>query len=387
MKYCILTPRFPFPENGGDVLRINHVARYLKQQGHQLCLVSFRQAETDMREATQLYDSIYTVPLTKMQSYFYSLIYWLTGKPMQCGYYHSSTFEHTLQAVIEKEHPDMFVAHLLRMTPYLESLGLQAKSIVEMTDALSKTYALAGIAQGRSWMKLIYRLEQQHIKQYEQQVVNTFPKVVLVSQQDADYLQAQCPTVSSIVCHSNGVKCLPAIPTSYSPLKLCFVGNMRTLQNQDAVLHFVKHVFPAILKHKPDASFYIVGAEPPAHIRALANEHIIVTGFVPDVQTTIQNACVMVASVQVAAGIQNKVLVAMGCGVPVVMTSLIARAIPEVKDGENALIADDADAMVKVVLQMITNADQRNKIGQAGYQMVMQNYSWLSKLQGYEQSC
>ena len=25
MVICILTPRFPFPENGGDVLRINNV--------------------------------------------------------------------------------------------------------------------------------------------------------------------------------------------------------------------------------------------------------------------------------------------------------------------------------------------------------------------------
>jgi hypothetical protein len=32
MKICILTPRFPFPENGGDVLRINNIARYLKSR-------------------------------------------------------------------------------------------------------------------------------------------------------------------------------------------------------------------------------------------------------------------------------------------------------------------------------------------------------------------
>jgi hypothetical protein len=41
MKICILTPRFPFPETGGDLLRINNIAHYLRHQGHYLILVSF----------------------------------------------------------------------------------------------------------------------------------------------------------------------------------------------------------------------------------------------------------------------------------------------------------------------------------------------------------
>ena len=40
MNICILTPRFPYPQYGGDALRINEVARYLKSQGHKLILVS-----------------------------------------------------------------------------------------------------------------------------------------------------------------------------------------------------------------------------------------------------------------------------------------------------------------------------------------------------------
>ena len=40
MNICILTPRFPYPQFGGDALRINEIARYLKQQGHHLILVS-----------------------------------------------------------------------------------------------------------------------------------------------------------------------------------------------------------------------------------------------------------------------------------------------------------------------------------------------------------
>ena len=38
MFLCILTPRFLFPENGGDVLHINNIARYFKSKGYTLVL-------------------------------------------------------------------------------------------------------------------------------------------------------------------------------------------------------------------------------------------------------------------------------------------------------------------------------------------------------------
>lgn len=384
MKICILTPRFPFPENGGDVLRINNVARYLKAQGHSLCLVSFAPPKPDLSKAAKLYDSIYCVTFSKVRAYFFSLIYYLIGKPMQCGYYHSATFMRVLQEVIEKEHPDKYVAHLLRMTPYLEQLGLQQQSIVEMTDALSKTYALAKHAKGGGLMQWIYRLEQLRIQQYEIWVTKTFPKVVLVSQRDIDYLQALCPSSKSLVFKTNGVKSLPECPTMYDPNKICFVGNMRTLQNQDAVLRFVKQVFPLILQQQPNAVFYIIGSEPPAKIKALASEHVVVTGFVENIQTAIQDACVMVAMVSIAAGIQNKVLVAMGCGTPVVLTSLIAQAIPELKNTEHAIIADTVDEITAAILGFMKNPDKRNAIGQAGYNLVKQHYTWDAKLHDYD---
>ena len=384
MKICILTPRFPFPENGGDVLRINNVARYLKAQGHSLCLVSFAPPKPDLSEAAKLYDSIYYVVFSKIKAYFFSFIYYLIGKPMQCGYYYSATFMRVLREVIEKERPDKYVAHLLRMTPYLERLGLQQQSIVEMTDALSKTYALAEKAKGGGVMKWIYKLEQQRIQQYEMWVTKTFPKVVLVSQTDVAYLQALCPLAQSLVFKTNGVKSLPEYPTTYDNNKICFVGNMRTLQNQDAVFHFVKQVFPLILQHQPNAVFYIIGSEPPAKIKALASEHVVVTDFVEDIQGAIQDSCVMVAMVSIAAGIQNKVLVAMGCGIPVVLTSLIAQAIPELKNTENAIVADTIDEIANAILDLMANSVKRNAIGHAGYKMVKQHYTWEAKLHDYD---
>ena len=113
-------------------------------------------------------------------------------------------------------------------------------------------------------------------------------------------------------------------------------------------------------------------------------ENIIITGFVDDLEAFIQDAGVMVAPVRVAAGIQNKVLVAMGCGLPVVMTSLISHAIPELEDGVNCRICDGEEAIAGACLAILADRELRSSIAERGYKMVKTYYSWQEKLSGYE---
>ena len=386
MRICILTPRFPFPQYGGDALRINEVARHLKQQGHELILVSLSdEKNTPLERAHELYDRVYFVKRNRIMSLINGATHFISGKPIQCGYYYSKAYKELLQKVIDKEKPDLYVSHLLRMVPYLYELNLEDKSIIEMTDALSKTYLLSSKAQGVGLLKYVYILEQRLIAKYEKFVVKHFPKVVLVSQADIDYLKERIQgETPSLALHSNGVGYIDEISTSYNVDKICFLGNMRSMQNQDAALYFAKEVFPLVKKQHPNAKFYIVGSLPPPNIQAIASDDIIVTGFVEDLEGFIKDACLLVAPVRVAAGIQNKVLVAMGCGIPVVMTSLISHAIPELKNGENCLISDGAENIAASCHKLITNREERNSIAIKGYNMVKSSYSWYEKLKGYE---
>ncbi len=386
MKICILTPRFPFPENGGDVLRINNIARYLKSYGHRLVLVSFSDVtHPEVDTASTLYDKVFFTPRKPSLSILNAILFMLSGRPLQCGYYHSRTYLTLLKSVVEKEQPDLFISHLLRMSPYLEKLHVETHSIVEMTDALSKTYLMSAKAKGGGGKKFVYGFEQRLIRKYERKVIRTFPKVVLVSDADVDFLKEYVSgPSSSLAMFSNGVTCMENITEVYDADKICFVGNMRTLQNQDAVLYFVEEILPLIHKERPTVKFHIVGAEPPQHIQALASENVVVTGFVENLEAAIADSCLSVAPVRVAAGIQNKVLVAMGCGLPVVMSRLISFAIPELRDGENCIIRDDAKSMAEQCLHLMRDRDARNEIARKGFEMVRHHYSWDEKLKGYE---
>lgn len=385
MKICVLTPRFPFPENGGDVLRINNIARYLRSRNHEIILCSLSEAsvnESVLKEANKLYNEIYYLKRNKVFSVLNSFIFLIQKKPIQCGYYYSKSFYKKFNKIVNDKKPDLYISHLLRMESYLDKKKFYNNSIIEMTDALSKTYALTNISKKNKIKTLVYKVEKNLIKKYEQSVISKYKKIVLVSQKDIEYLGNK----NSLFFYTNGINCLEKFPSKINSKKIVFVGNMRTVQNQDAVDFFINSIFPKVLYEIPDAQFHIVGAEPPEKIKKIAqnSKNIFVTGFVESVEDYIQDSCVLVAPVNIAAGIQNKVLIGMACRIPVIMTSLISKAIPELENGKNCFIEDDENLFAKKILLLMTNIAERKLIAENGYELVKKHYSWNSKLEGYD---
>ena len=288
MNICILTPRFPMPENGGDVLRINNIARYLKQNGHTVYLISYCDTipnEDCIKMVKQVYDEVIFIQRRKLKSLLYSLLFFIRGKPIQCGYYYSRKYLNVLKQFIREYKPELFISHLIRMTTYLTKLHLESMSIVEMTDALSKTYSLSSVCSGFSLKKIIYRFERSLTQKYEQYIIKRFPKVILVSKADIEYLGNH----SNTMFYTNGINCIEN-NNNYNLNKICFVGNMRTLQNQNAVLRFYNDILPIIKQKVKTVQFHIIGAQPSVLIKNLHNGiDVFVTGFVDSVEQYISD--------------------------------------------------------------------------------------------------
>jgi glycosyltransferase involved in cell wall biosynthesis len=74
----------------------------------------------------------------------------------------------------------------------------------------------------------------------------------------------------------------------------------------------------------------------------------------------------------------------MAAGIPVVLTPVIAAAIPELVSGTNCLIADGAAAIAGSVIALIEDSRLRQTIAQTGYELMKRSYSWNERLSGYE---
>lgn len=378
---CILAPRYPFPEIGGDVLRINSIAKYFKSIGKKVILVSFYENNQMVKKSEEgIYDYIYCIKRSKFDSLLYSFLFLISGKSIQLGYYFSFKYNKLLKKVIRDYNPDIYVSHLLRMVPYLKMNHLKDNVIIEMSDALSKTYILSASSKTKSLKSFIYALEKKRVKKLEQEVISFYPKVSLVSKNDIDYLG-----------NASNVKLYPlGVQTTTNNMeaninKICFVGNMRTLQNQEAVLYFTNEIWPILKKEHPDLEFYVVGAEPPSRIKELTEKKdIFVTGYVDSVEEFISDAYFLIAPVNIAAGAQYKVLIGMGQKIPVVLSSLISKAIPELANMENCLIASTTEEYIEACNKLFNDKQLRNTIAENGYKMIKEVYSIFAKLKDYE---
>ena len=162
---------------------------------------------------------------------------------------------------------------------------------------------------------------------------------------------------------------------------IMFLGGYAHSPNVDAVKFFTDNVWPLLVDKLPKkARFLIVGASPPASVKALADDRIVVTGLVPDLKHWFDQAKVSVAPLRYGAGIKGKLIQSLAHGVPSVATSIAAEGIG-VDDGRHVIVADDAEAIAVATLELYQQKERWLRMQEEGYSFVEQNFSWLRGLE------
>jgi sugar transferase (PEP-CTERM/EpsH1 system associated) len=94
-----------------------------------------------------------------------------------------------------------------------------------------------------------------------------------------------------------------------------FLGTMDYYPNIQAVCSFAESVLPELRRRDPNLEFFIVGRNPARAVTALGRTPgITVTGGVADTRPFLNHSVACVAPLQIARGIQNKVLESLAMG-------------------------------------------------------------------------
>jgi GT2 family glycosyltransferase len=156
---------------------------------------------------------------------------------------------------------------------------------------------------------------------------------------------------------------------------LVFVGGFQHPPNADAVTWFVREVFPLVRAKLPDLKFHVIGSKVPAAITALADEHVIVHGYVEDIAPYMDGCRVSVAPLRYGAGVKGKVNMAMSYGLPVVATPTAVEGM-HVEPGEDVMVAADAAAFAGAVVRVHDDANLWNRLSARGLDNVRRHFSF-----------
>ena len=263
--------------------------------------------------------------------------------------------------------------------PLARGAKVNFRHVLDLVDVDSQKWA--GFAESaRGPMRLVYAAEAQRLRAVEAGRVVPFDAVTVISRAEADRYRATVTTQHEPVVVGNGVDLVrfsPADRPSEQPT-IVFTGVMSYKPNVDAVVWFARCVMPRVRSAIPEARFAIVGKSPASAVTVL-NElpGVDVVGPVQDTAEHLRAAALAVAPMQIAPGVQNKVLEAMACGLAVVCSSAAASGI-EAKPGLHLLVADTEADVAAQCVRLLTHPGYRSEVGQDARQRVCDRYDWAS---------
>jgi O-antigen biosynthesis protein len=208
------------------------------------------------------------------------------------------------------------------------------------------------------------RRKAQEKQRLEHELIEQADETWVVSSLEQQLLQEKQPN-KSIQVVSNIVD----IPGSNRPFALrrdwLFIGGFQHRPNIDAVLFFVKEIYPLLSEHLRDAKFYIIGDKPPPEVAALATERIVVAGLQRDVRPFFDSVKLSVAPLRFGAGVKGKINQSMAFGVPVVATSMAIEGM-ELKDREDILVADEPEAFARALIEIYQSEELWTRLSENG---------------------
>jgi len=175
------------------------------------------------------------------------------------------------------------------------------------------------------------------------------------------------------VLSSLGVKNVWVIPNIHEEISLSekvafdqrsglvFIGSYNHPPNIDAVKWLCLEIMPLVWASRPDITVNLLGSNLKDEVKELANDKVIVTGYVPEVEPYFQKSRVFVAPLRFGAGMKGKIGQSLSLGLPTVTTKIGAEGMGLI-DHQDVLIADTAEEFAQAVIELYDNMELWQKL-------------------------
>ena len=222
----------------------------------------------------------------------------------------------------------------------------KTKTVISIHDVISHYFLR------KSENNIFLGIEVARLFSYEKKIYSSADKLWVLSQKDCDILTSLFTIPSNKVIVkppklSKFIKYVRRNSETIEPKTLLFWAAMNRPENQQGILIFIGKCFKNLIKKYPDFKLYIVGYQPSGEILKLANDNIIVTGFVEDPTPFFEKAEIGIVPLLEGAGIKLKTLEMLDVGLPVISTRVGAEGIDS--KNKNLLINDNFCEWVNLI--------------------------------------
>ncbi len=388
MKIVVLSHRVPYPPIKGEKIRTYHQLEALREAGCDVTLFCpMHEPEDEALVAEYASKTSFKVIASHSgRSSLRMLRNLFTGQSLSVAKFHFRELQNKLNSHLAEHEADVLYCTSSAMAEYAliaDNRNSRCKVLVDFMDLDSDKWQRFSEVS-KLPMSFIYRYEARVLGRYEKKVQRLVDHCVFVSQAEADLFCTKHNSFGeNLEVIGNGVDLSDFYPPastehSQSPT-LLFTGVMDYLPNESAICWFAENVWEQIVEKYPDARLIVAGMKPTQRVLDLEHyKNVKVTGYVDDMLPYYHQADVFIAPFQIARGVQNKILQAFACGLPVVTTPLGAEGI----DGEgdvHFLIADSPDHFAQRIEELVNEPEKYKQLSESASRLINEEYRWEAK--------
>jgi len=391
-EILFLAHRIPFPPDRGDKIRSHHLLRRLAAIAP-VHVATFADDEQDTAHEVELALTARSHCLVRRARplALAGALALARGLPVSLTAFHDRRIAAYVAQTLRQRPISTIFVFSGQMAQYVPA-DFAGKIIVDFVDVDSAKFE-AYAHDGRGPMAWVHAREGRLLAAEEARIATRAQASLFVSTEEAALFAArlapQDRARANLVALGNGIDTGLFDPATVAPEPrlaalsgppLIFTGQMDYPPNVAAVIRAATRIMPLIRKTVPDASFHIVGRKPAPEVLALEGVNgTHVWGRVDDVRPWLKGADLALVPLEIARGIQNKVLEAMAMTLPVVASPQAATGIPAVAARDLAVGVSDAD-LAAACLALLADRPAARQIGLAARRFVESAHNWEAVL-------
>lgn len=382
MKILFLTRDLPYPAINGYKKRNFYLLKELAARKAEIILFS-ESSPNDTEAISYLKTYCQEVRIIKLRqrsvfskfiSAFLSLFSTL---PFSVKARTSPILKREIQVYLEKNQIDIIICDAIYRSLNIPFNNKAVKILYEH-NIESKIIERYVEMERNIFKKILACLEFIKLEVFQKKMWSKFDCCIACSSLDKRAIEEKART-ANVFAINNGVDCSYFSSDSYPVHKssLVYTGQIGWHPNEDALIYFLKNIYPLIKRDRPQANFWIVGGEPSGKLKLLTknDKSVIITGFVEDVRPYIGEACVYVVPLRIGSGTRLKILEALSMQKAVVSTSVGCEGL-DVENNKHLLIRDNPEEFAEAVVQLLGDGDRRINLGENGRRLVEERYDW-----------
>lgn len=377
MNVLCVVPSVPLPTNTGGTLRTLHLLKALDARFNVTVLAPHKEDADEAALRKMIRGELVVVrrPLGRAERMAKSAAWALRGKPLSYEAYACDEMVAALEELLASRQFDAVHfdhIHTAQLLPVIRRRQPGARIVIDEHNV--EAQVVERVARLSSWpIRPVLRWQARRVDALESALLSAADMVLACSSRDKGLLQWRGARNVKVISNGVDVQSMKLSPDA-ERTDVIFVGSMDWWPNSDAALRLVKDIWPVAVPSLGATRLAIVGRNPPAQVRALESDRVIVTGTVDSVKPYLSRAWATAIPLRAGSGTRLKILEAAAARVPVVATRLAAEGLPVV-DGEHVLFAETPREFEQALTRLWTDRALAQRIADSAFALV-QEFDW-----------